>query len=84
MKVGENMCQITLNSHAKFHGDRIHRWRYNIQNSSQKHYICIENDLTLLSMFIIHIKHYFFILLIGLLILSNFASGINAVNQIVH
>ncbi len=23
MKVGENMCQITLNSHAKFHGDRI-------------------------------------------------------------
>ncbi len=22
MKVGENMCQITLNSHAKFHGDR--------------------------------------------------------------
>ncbi len=22
MKVGENMCQITLNSHGKFHGDR--------------------------------------------------------------
>ncbi len=22
MKVGENMCLITLNSHAKFHGDR--------------------------------------------------------------
>ncbi len=22
MKVGENMCHINLNSHAKFHGDR--------------------------------------------------------------
>ncbi len=22
MKVGENMCLITLNSHATFHGDR--------------------------------------------------------------
>ncbi len=22
MKVGENMCQMTLNSHAKFQGDR--------------------------------------------------------------
>ncbi len=22
MKVGENMCQITLNSHVKFHGNR--------------------------------------------------------------
>ncbi len=44
----------------------------------------MENDLTLLSMFIIHIKHYFFIFLIGLLILSNFASWTNAVNQIVN
>ncbi len=22
MKVGENMCQMTLNSHAKFHGNQ--------------------------------------------------------------
>ncbi len=61
-KVGENMCQMTLNSHAKFQGDRTIGGAYNSINSSQKHYISIENDLTLLSMFIIHIKHYFFIL----------------------
>ncbi len=35
MKVGENMCHINLNSHAKFHGDQDHRWRYNSKNSSQ-------------------------------------------------
>ncbi len=57
MKVGENMCQITLNSHAKFQGDRTIGGAITVKNSSQKHYICIENDLTLLSMFIIHIKH---------------------------
>ncbi len=62
MKVGENICHINLNSLAKFHGDRTIGGRCNSKNSSQKHYICIENDLTLLSMFIIHIKHYFFIL----------------------
>ncbi len=60
MKVGENMCQITLNSHAKFHGDRTIGGAITVK-SSQKHYICIENDLKLLSMFIIHIKHYFYI-----------------------
>ncbi len=57
MKVGENMCHINLNSHAKFPWRSDHRWSYNSKNSSQKHYICMENDLTLLSMFIIHIKH---------------------------
>ncbi len=56
MKVGENMCHINLNSHAKFHGDQTIGGAITVK-SSQKHYICIENDLTLLSMFIIHIKH---------------------------
>ncbi len=53
---------MTLKSHAKFHGDRTIGGAITSKNSSQKHYICIENDLALLSMFIIQIKHYFFIL----------------------
>ncbi len=55
MKVGKHVSHY-LNSHAKFHGDRTIGGA-NSKNSSQKHNICIENDLTLLSMFIIHIKH---------------------------
>ncbi len=62
MKVGKNMCYINLNSHAKFHGDRTVGGAITVKIALKKHYSCIENELTLLSMFIIHIKHYFFIL----------------------
>ncbi len=61
MKVGENMCHINLNSHAKFHGDRTIGGAITVK-IALKNTICIENDLTLLSMFTFHIKHYFFIL----------------------
>ncbi len=38
MKVGENMFQMTLNKHAKFHGDRNHRWRYNSEKGLKTQY----------------------------------------------
>ncbi len=60
MKVGENMCQITLNSHAKFHGDQTIGGAITFKIALKTLYLYI-NDLTLLSMFIIHIKHEIFI-----------------------
>ncbi len=50
------MCQMTFNSHAKIHGDRTIGGAI-IVKIALKNTICIENDLKLLSMFIIHIKH---------------------------
>ncbi len=44
----------------------------------------MENDLTLLSMFIIHINTRSSYHMLYLLILNNFASWTNAVNQIVN
>ncbi len=50
------MCQLTLNSHAKFHGYRTIGGAITVK-IALKNIICIENGLKLLSMFIIHIKH---------------------------
>ncbi len=61
MKVSENMCHINLNSHAKFNGDPTIGGAITVK-IALKNTICIESDLKLLSMFIIHIKHYFFVL----------------------
>ncbi len=44
----------------------------------------MENDLTLMSMFIIHINTRSSYHMLYFLILNNFASRVNAVNQIVH
>ncbi len=55
------MCHMTLKSHAKFHGDRTIGGAITVK-IVLKITICIENDLALLSMFIIHIKHYSYII----------------------
>ncbi len=57
MKVGENMCHINLNSHAKFHGDQTIGGAITVKIALKNTTFGMENDLTLLSMFIIHIKH---------------------------
>ncbi len=44
-----------------FHGDRTIGGAITVK-IALKNTICIESDLKLLSMFIIHIKHYFFVL----------------------
>ncbi len=44
MKVGENMCHINLNSHAKFHGDRTVGGAITVKKAS-KHSISKVNDL---------------------------------------
>ncbi len=43
-KVGENMCQMTLNKHAKFHGDRTIGGAITVKKAS-KHSISKVNDL---------------------------------------
>ncbi len=44
MKVGENMCQMTFNSHAKIHGDRTIGGAITVKKAS-KHSISKVNDL---------------------------------------
>ncbi len=44
MKVGENMCHINLNSHAKFCGDRTIGGTITVKKAS-KHSISKVNDL---------------------------------------
>ncbi len=44
MKVGENMCQMTLNKHEKFHGDRTIGGTITVKKAS-KHSISKVNDL---------------------------------------
>ncbi len=44
MKVGENMFQMTLNKHAKFHGDRTIGSAITVKKAS-KHSISKVNDL---------------------------------------
>ncbi len=84
MKVGENMCHINFNSHAKFHGDRTIGGAITVK-------IALKNTIFVSKMtshclecsqFTKNTTSLYY--LIGLLILSNFSSGINAVNQIVH
>ncbi len=82
MKLGENMFQMTLNKHAKFHGDRTTGGAKTVKKAS-KHSICKVNDLKLQSN--VHNIHLYSISsyhMIDFLFLSNFASRITAVNQI--
>ncbi len=44
MKVGENMCHINLNIHAKFHGDQTIGGAITVKKAS-KHSISKVNDL---------------------------------------
>ncbi len=57
MKVGENMCHINLNSHAKFHGDQTIGGAITVKIALKNTKFVWKMTLTLLSMFIIHIKH---------------------------
>ncbi len=50
MKVGENMFQMTLNKHAKFHGDRTIGGAITVEKGL-KHSISKVNDLNQCSTF---------------------------------
>ncbi len=81
MKVGENMCQLTLTAMQSFM-EIDHRWRYNSKKLSKTLYLYRKWPHIVEHVHNSH-KTLLLILLIGLLILSNFASRVNAVNQIV-
>ncbi len=82
MKLGENMFQMTVNKHAKFHGDRTIGGSITVKKAS-KHSISKVNALKLQSN--VHNIHLYSISsyhMIDFLILNNFSSRITAVNQI--
>ncbi len=81
MKVGENMCQMTLNSHAKFHGDRNIGGAITVKeafkNTIFQLYINVNCKKTFIFSHIHMILHH----MIEHRILNNFVSGSTSINQ---